>query len=127
MSEYDSWKNGITDAYGKNLEDNGEEPMFSKIKILKSNAGWFIGREYTDEHGMTMVGTRESSNYYSSIDEALERIVNGFTLRMCQENISAWNRGDLDTCPGQLYQDKDHWKQYKTDPNVDTTKYEEKG
>lgn len=74
---------------------------YGDLQILSSAAGWYIGRLYYDG-GIEYPGTRES-HYYSFAEDAESAFNDGFVLRVCDENLMAYNRGDIDTFPGTFW------------------------
>ena len=83
--------------------------MYQEITVLKSAAGYYIGRLYADPdmNGMLVPGTRESE-YYASREEAVEAIRNGFEMRDCEENYFVYAAAEIETYPGMFYQDKNY-------------------
>lgn len=59
------------------------------LKVLHSNAGYYIGR--TDNGDPY---SRESG-YYRSYEEAEKELKNGFEVRDCVENNFAYDSGNL--------------------------------
>jgi hypothetical protein len=55
---------------------------YSELQVLKSAAGYYIGRLFTDEEGFTQPGSRESAEYYGSAMNAEHALINyTFTKR----------------------------------------------
>lgn len=83
--------------YDKNEFPNliGEDPV-SNLQVLKSAAGWYIGRSYFDlEFGFVGPYSRESG-YYSSEEEAKADLTNqSFEVRDCIENAAMYMSGEL--------------------------------
>ena len=85
-----------------------ETVMYTKLKVMNSAAGYFLGRGYI-EFGAEFVGSRESG-YYKTEEDVIAAVRKGLMLRDCPENMVAWNMGDLDTCPGAFYKDENFMK-----------------
>lgn len=53
----------------------GKETQISELKVMKSAAGYYIGREMTDSDGMGMPYDRHSDYFESQVDasRALEK------------------------------------------------------
>ena len=73
--------------------------MYSKLKVLSSAAGYYIGRQFTDAEGVTEPGTRES-DYYPSYEVAENLLKEGFITRMNAENMYAFLSKEIDSKPG---------------------------
>lgn len=67
---------------------------YSKLQVLKSNAGWYIGRTYTDKEGFEEPGSRESG-YFGTEEDAKKALKFGFEVRDCMENNAAYDKGIL--------------------------------
>ena len=69
---------------------------FSELKVLRSGAGYYIGRQsLSEEGGIQFVepGTRESG-YFPSEESARDALRNmDFTVRDCMENNSLYASG----------------------------------
>jgi len=76
--------------------------MYSKLRVLRSNAGFYLGRIFS-EYGLEYPGTRES-DYFKTKEEVVQAVRNGIILRHCSENLFAYNEGLISTMPGSLYQ-----------------------
>lgn len=67
---------------------------YSDLKVLKSAAGWFIGRTcWVPDENTEDMGSRESGYYRSEEDakKALESM--SFEVRDCMENEAAYEAG----------------------------------
>lgn len=71
------------------VEDEAAVDEYSELKVMHSNAGYYIGRE--DEFGAPY--SRESGYY--TFDEAKTALIEGFEVRDCAENNHAYNTGAL--------------------------------
>jgi hypothetical protein len=90
---------------------------YSDLTVCRSAAGWYIGRVYVDPDGWEMPGSRESE-YYPTLTDAEDALMQGFTLRVCDENLAAFVRGEIPTQPGSFYRDEDFWKKLVSDCNT---------
>jgi hypothetical protein len=88
-----------------------EKNMYGELTVLDSAAGYYIGRVYTDDEGFVEPGTRES-DYYPTKLAAILAVVDGFYLRECSENVTAYEADEIDTPPGSWYQDCYFWEQF---------------
>ena len=72
-----------------------EGGAYSELKVLKSHAGWYIGRMFWNEDGgFEEPGSRESG-YIDSKEEAERELRTGFETRSCIENDAAYASGTL--------------------------------
>ena len=70
---------------------DGDLPV-SRLKVLRSNAGWYIGRECFDEFPQPY--SRESRDYYASDIEAQRALArDNFEVRSCLENNTLYASG----------------------------------
>jgi len=67
---------------------------------MKSIAGFYIGRFFTDDQGFEEPGSRESG-YFKSRDAAQKALDDGFEVRRCIENDFAYNNGILPDIRGK--------------------------
>ena len=68
-----------------------ETMKLSELKVLRSPAGYYIGRQYWDEEfEMWAPGTRECPHYFASEELAQEAFNTGFPIRDCIENQSLY-------------------------------------
>jgi len=68
---------------------------FSELKVLKSAAGYYIGRLYwDDEFNFWDNGSRES-NYFATEAQATMAFHDGFDIRQCSENELGYSQGWL--------------------------------
>jgi hypothetical protein len=58
---------------------------YSELKVLRSNAGYYIGRTFMTLEGWEDMGSRES-DYFKSKEEAEEALTAGFEWRDASEN-----------------------------------------
>lgn len=77
---------------------------YTELQVLKSGAGYYIGRLWEEEDGYAEPGTRESG-YYLTHECAEQAMKDGFTLRVCDENILAYALGEIPTRPGTFYKE----------------------
>lgn len=61
--------------------------MYSGLKVMRSNAGYYLGR--SDEDGIPY--SRESK-YYPTFESAEKDLKEGFDVRDCAENNSAYEK-----------------------------------
>ena len=55
---------------------------YSDLQVLKSAAGYYIGRLFTDNQGFTQPGSRESVEYYETAMNAEYALINNtYTMR----------------------------------------------
>lgn len=64
--------------------DHNQNPNVSRLQVLSSAAGYYIGTTIYDEEGdLEFPYTRESVEYYASFEEASDALVNNtFTPRI---------------------------------------------
>ena len=72
------------------VDDEAPADEYSELKVMHSNAGYYIGRE--DEVGAPY--SRESG-YYRAFDEANTALIEEFEVRDCAENAHAYASGVL--------------------------------
>lgn len=73
----------IPDPYG--------EGSYSELKVMKSGAGYYIGRTFKNPDGYDEPGTRESA-YFMSEEAANEAFENGFSWRASPENFALYEK-----------------------------------
>lgn len=74
----------ILNLLNKKLET--VEGTYSPVKVLHSNAGFYLGRTYVDKEGFQEPGSRES-DYFRNQEDAQQALVEGFNWRDAPENV----------------------------------------
>lgn len=71
---------------------SGDGGFYSGLRVLKSGAGYYIGRMHWNPElgGFIEPGTRESGYYHSDAQARHELETMTFTLRTCAENESLY-------------------------------------
>lgn len=73
-----------------------EDCWVSKLKVLRSAAGYYIGRECRDKDMPFDEPYSRESDYFSSKEEATKALYeSGFDVRDCVENNHAYATGGL--------------------------------
>lgn len=69
--------------------------FLSELKVLRSAAGFYIGREFLDATDKTVVpGSRESERYWKTEAEAKVFLqLGGWVIRQCIENDAMYAAG----------------------------------
>ena len=74
-----------------------EGDRVSNLKVMKSAAGYYIGRSYWDEEfGFDGPYSRESGYYATAEDAQLDLEAQSFEVRDCLENNWAYENGVLE-------------------------------
>lgn len=63
----------------------------SKLKVMQSNAGYYIGRYCIDEDDSFKPPYSRESGYYKSKEEAAKALVTGFIRRVADENAYVYD------------------------------------
>ena len=67
--------------------------MYTKLKVIQSAAGYYIGRGWVED-GFEEPGSRESG-YFGTEGQAMKALETGFEVRDCAENNAAYDKGEL--------------------------------
>ena len=82
----------------KDTPDEEREEGYSKLGVLHSPAGYYIGRMYwaVEEYGSFWEPGSRESDYFKTSDDAQKLLDLGeFEVRECPENESSYESGDL--------------------------------
>lgn len=71
-------------------ELKGEDGNYSCLEVLRSAAGFYIGRNFIANDGNTEPGSRES-DYFPNCQEAKEALTEGFEWRNVTENCRLYD------------------------------------
>lgn len=73
------------------MTNNDIGGKYGPLQVLKSNAGYYIGRIFHNDEGYDEPGSRES-DYYETKEEAQYDLENNcFDFRDCPENIMLYS------------------------------------
>lgn len=87
--------------YLASREKEAVVPIYiSDLKVMRSAAGWYIGRDYYDPDEPWTSPDRpcpysRESGYFASEEEAKTALRDGFSVRNCVENNWAYESGSL--------------------------------
>lgn len=74
---------------------DGGDYFYTDLKVMKSHAGWYLGRLCWDKkHGYPEPLSRES-DYFDTREGAERALAAGFEVRQCAENEHAYQSGAL--------------------------------
>jgi len=77
----------------------GEDCYYSGLKVMRSPAGWYLGRTCWDkEDGFEEPYSRES-DYFGTEEQAKTKLASGFEIRDCIENKHGYTTGALPPPP----------------------------
>jgi hypothetical protein len=77
-----------------------EAHLYSELKIMRSNAGWYVGTTFTDSTGFTEPGSRDT-DYFSSKEDAEKalKLLNTLTDEQVLEGIFDYKLEDMNLNP----------------------------
>ena len=98
MNERDKEKYPDSSKKKPSKFDDGDEVWVGKLQVLKSPAGWYIGRYcwVKDKHGEYEDALSRETDYYGTEEAAAAELKNmTFDVRDCSENNFAYSEGHL--------------------------------
>jgi len=98
MNERDKEKYPDSSKKKPSKFDDGDEVWVGKLQVLKSPAGWYIGRYcwVKDKHGEFEEPYSRESSYYKIEEAAVAELKNmTFEVRDCSENNHAYSEGAM--------------------------------
>ena len=87
----------MTDVDRKKFLHEREDYFYTDLKVMKSPAGYYLGRTCWDKKDGYEEPLSRESDYFDTKEEAERALKAGFAVRDCAENEYAYGAGALPT------------------------------